>query len=86
MGALWVGGMYISNDQSFSGKVDIADINSSFIPILGEEATYQGKITADQRWNMVIGGSIIINNHHSLILEAGFLERKQITFGYDFRF
>lgn len=86
MGALWLGAMYISNDQSFSGKIDIAEINENFIPLMGEEATYHGSISAIQRWNMVVGGSLMINSHHHIMLEVGFLERKQITFGYDFRF
>jgi len=86
MGALWVGGMYISNDQSFSGKIDIADINPAFVPLMGEEASYHGTIKAKQRWNMVIGGSIVIKNRHHLVVEGGFMERKQITVGYDFRF
>lgn len=85
-GAIWVGAMFISNDQSFSGKVNIEDINPIFVPLLGEEANYYGSIKANQRWNMVIGGSIVINNHHHIVLEAGFLERKQISLGYDFRF
>lgn len=85
-GALWVGGMFISNDQSFNGKIDIADINPAFIPLLGEEAIYQGTISAKQRWNFVIGGSLIVNNRHHLVIEGGFLGRQQITIGYDFRF
>ncbi len=85
-GAMWLGAMFISNDQSFSGKIDVADINSAFIPLLGEEAEYSGDISANNRWNIVIGGSIVINHHHHLTLEVGFLERKQISFGYDFRF
>ncbi len=85
-GALWVGGMFISNDQSFTGKIDVADINPMFVPLFGKEATYSGKISAVQQWNFIIGGSWVINNHHHFIIEAGFLERKQISFGYDFRF
>ena len=85
-GALWLGGMYISNDQSFSGKINVEDINPVFVPLLGEEATYSGKISAVQQWNFIIGGSLVLNNRHHLTLEAGFFERKQISFGYDFRF
>ena len=85
-GALWLGGMYISNDQSFSGKINVEDINPIFVPLFGEEATYSGKISAVQQWNFIIGGSLVLNNRHHLTVEAGFFERKQISFGYDFRF
>lgn len=85
-GAMWVGAMYIYNDQSFSGKIDVAEINPSLVFLLGEEATYSGTISANERWNFVIGGSWVINNRHHIVLEAGFFERKQISFGYDFRF
>lgn len=85
-GAMWLGAMYISNDQSFSGKMDVADITPELVFLLGEEATYSGKLSANQRWNFVFGGSWIINGHHHFILEAGFMGRKQISFGYDFRF
>ncbi len=78
--------MYIHNDQSFKGKISVDEINPELVFLLGEEATYSGKISAKQRWNFVIGGSLVLNNRHHLVLEAGFFERKQISFGYDFRF
>lgn len=85
-GAFWIGGMYISNDQSFTGEINVADINPDLILLLGEKATYSGKISAKQQWNFLFGGSWIINNRHHLVVEAGFFSRKQISFGYDFRF
>ena len=85
-GALWLGAMYINNDQTFYGKVDVVDIDPAFIPFFGEEANYSGNLSAVQRWNVILGGSIIINHHHHLLVELGFLDRKQITIGYDFRF
>ena len=85
-GAMWLGAMYIHNDQSFSGKIDVTEINPELVFLLGEEATYSGKISANQRWNFVIGGSWVINGRHHLVLEVGFWERKQISLGYDFRF
>jgi hypothetical protein len=85
-GAIWLGAMYIHNDQSFKGKISVDEINPELVFLLGEEATYSGKISAKQRWNFVIGGSLVLNNRHHLVLEAGFFERKQISFGYDFRF
>ncbi len=85
-GALWVGAMYISNDQSFSGKMSVEDITPELVFIFGEEANYSGKITAINRWNLVVGGSLVINSHHHIVLEAGTIGRKQISFGYDFRF
>ena len=85
-GAIWLGSMYIHNDQSFSGKINVAEINPELVFLIGEEATYSGTIIANQRWNFVIGGSWVINARHHLVLEVGFFERKQISFGYDFRF
>ncbi len=85
-GAFWLGSMYMYNDHSFSGKIDVADINPDLVVLLGEKATYSGSISAKQRWNIIIGGSWVISNHHHFVLEVGFLERKQVSFGYDFRF
>ncbi len=85
-GAFWIGAMYISNDQSFSGKMKVEDITPELVYLFGEEANYSGKIIANNRWNFVVGASLVIKNHHHIILEGGFIERKQISLGYDFRF
>ncbi len=85
-GAFWIGAMYIKNEQFFTGKIDVADINADFIPLFGEEATYSGEITPNQRWNFVAGYSLIINEKHHFVIEGGLWDRKQISIGYDFRF
>lgn len=85
-GAFWLGAMYIKNDQRFEGKIDVEEINPMFVPLLGKEATYSGEITAVNRWNFVVGGSININNHHFITLEAGVVDRKQFSLGYNFNF
>ncbi len=85
-GAIWVGAMYMYNDQRFSGKINVAEINPDLVPLLGEKATYSGTITAKQRWNMVIGGSLVINNHNHFVAEVGFIGRKQVSIGWDYRF
>ena len=85
-GALWVGAMYISNDQSFSGKISVEDITPELVFLFGEEANYSGKIIAKSRWNMLAGVSWVINSRHHIVLEGGFINRSQISFGYDFRF
>ncbi len=85
-GALWLGAMYMHNDQAFSGKIDVDEINPDLVFFLGEKATYSGKISANKRWNFVIGGSWVISHHHHIVIEAGFIGRKQISLGYDFRF
>ena len=85
-GAMWLGGMYMHNDQAFSGKIDVDEINPDLVFLLGEEATYSGTISANQRWNMVIGGSWVLNSHNHLFVEIGFWGRQQISLGYDFRF
>jgi|FLOH01.1.fsa_nt_gi hypothetical protein len=85
-GALWVGAMYISNDQSFSGKISVEDITPELVFLFGEEANYSGKIIAKSRWNMLAGVSWVIYSRHHIVLEGGFINRSQISFGYDFRF
>lgn len=78
--------MYISNDQSFSGKMNVEDITPELVFLFGEEANYSGKITASNRWNFLVGASWVFNSHHHIVLEAGFMEHKQVSLGYDFRF
>lgn len=85
-GAFWIGAMFISNDQAFSGKISVDEISPELVYLFGEEANYSGKIVAKNRWNFIIGASWVIKSHHHIVLEAGFMERKQISFGYDFRF
>ena len=85
-GALWLGGMYIGNNQTFNGILNVEEISPIVALILGKEADYSGDIKSNQQWNMVIGGSYFINKHHSLFVEAGFIGRQQISLGYGFRF
>lgn len=85
-GALWIGSMFISNDQSFSGKLNVEDITPELVFLFGEDANYSGKITASNRWNFLVGASWVFNSHHHIVLEAGFMERQQVSLGYDFRF
>ena len=85
-GAFWVGAMYISNNHTFKGELVVADIAPELEIFLGETANYSGKVTSLQPWNFVFGGSWVLSDHHHFVLEAGFFERKQISFAYNFRF
>lgn len=85
-GAIWLGGMYYSNNQSFQGILNVEEISPEVAIILGKEANYSGDIASIQQWNMVIGGSYFINKHHGLFAELGFIGRQQASFGYGFRF
>ncbi len=84
--SMWLGAMYIKNDQSFQGKMSVSDIDPKFVPLFGEEANYQGEITANERWNFVFGGALVLNHKHYITLEAGLINRKQLSFGYSFSF
>jgi len=84
--ALWLGGLFMSNNQSFSGVLNVEEISPVVALILGKEADYSGNIQSIQQWNMVIGGSWFINKHHNLFLEVGFIGRQQLSFGYGFSF
>ncbi len=85
-GAVWLGGMLLTNNQTFSGVINVEEISPTLALILGKEADYTGNIVSKQQWNMLIGGSYYINKHHSLVIEAGFIGRKQISLVYAFRF
>ena len=84
--SFWLGAMYIKNDQAFQGRISVADIDEAFVPLFGEEASYQGEITANERWNFVFGGALVINQKHNITIEAGLFSRKQIALGYNFSF
>jgi hypothetical protein len=85
-GTLWLGGMFMSNKQSFGGILNVEEISPIVAIILGKEADYSGDIENNQQWNMLIGGAYFINQHHNLYLEIGFIGRKQASIGYGFRF
>ena len=84
--ALWLGGMYLTNNQTFNGVINVEEISPALALVMGKEANYTGDIEAKQEWNLLIGGSYFINKHHSLVLEAGFIGRQQVSLGYGFRF
>ncbi|MCF6170962.1 MAG: hypothetical protein L3J66_08305 [Bacteroidales bacterium] len=84
--AIWLGGMYLTNNQSFSGVLNVEEISPALALILGKEADYTGNIAAQQEWNMLIGAAYFINKHHNILLEGGFAGRQQLSLGYGFRF
>ncbi len=85
-GSLWVGFNYVNDNQRFSGEVDVKDIAPELEFLVGEKATYSGKLLAKQYWNVQIGGFLMINKHHILSLQAGYFKREQLMLGYGFRF
>jgi hypothetical protein len=84
--SLWAGSMFVNDKRSFKGQVDVKDILPGFEIILGEKATYSGNLTQKKKWNIVTGISMTVNKHHLLAVEAGFLDRQQISVFYGFRF
>ena len=85
-GAIWLGGMFMSNKQKFGGILNVEEISPIVAIILGKEADYSGDIKNTNQWNMLIGGSYFINKHHNLFAEVGFIGRQQVSLGYGFRF
>ncbi len=85
-GSFWVGAMYISNNHTFKGELLVEDIAPELVALIGEKADYSGTVTSLHPWNFVFGGSWIFNDRHNFVLEAGFFERKQVSFSYNFRF
>ncbi len=85
-GAFWFGTMFINDNHRFTGKVDTKEILEGLELIFGEKATYSGTVNAKQYWNLVVGGSVIVNKHHIVAIEAGFYKREQFSVSYGFRF
>jgi len=85
-GAFWVGSMYMGDDHHFEGEVNVKDILPGYEVIFGEKATYSGNVKAPNPWNFIFGGSLMVNDHHFVVLEMGFFQRQQISLSYTFRF
>ncbi len=85
-GSFWAGVNYINDNHRFSGEMDVKDILPELVPLFGEKATYSGTVTAKQYWNIVVGGSVIINKHHLIVAEIGYFKREQFSLSYGFRF
>jgi hypothetical protein len=85
-GMFWVGSMFLSNEHNFSGTITVSEIASELVPFFGETANYTGTVTPVNQWNMLVGASVALGNHHFLSAEGGFIGRKQLMLMYDFRF
>jgi len=85
-GAFWFGAMYINDNHRFTGKVDTKDILEGLELVFGTKSTYSGTVNAKQYWNLVVGGSVMVNKHHIVSVEAGFYTREQFSVSYGFRF
>ena len=85
-GSFWAGVNYINDNHKFTGEIDVKDILPELVLLFGEKATYSGTVTAKQYWNIVMGGSVIINKHHLIVAEIGYFKREQLSLSYGFRF
>ena len=83
---VWGGAFYFSNSQTMQGKITVSDFSENLAAIIGDEAVYYGTINPVHQWNLLLGGVVSLNNHHRLMVEAGFVHRKQLRLGYEFRF
>jgi hypothetical protein len=83
--ALWVGAMGYYNNQFFSGKLDIRDIDKDLEDITGRYIDYMGDVNAfkGEQWNFIFGGSWIFNPFNNLSLEFGVYPRMQATLSYN---
>ena len=84
--AVWLGASWLENTQTLTGIVNVREILGDLADYLGEEAEYTAALTPVNKWNMVIGGSLAINKHYNIALEAGFIGRKKISLGILYRF
>lgn len=78
----WVGALYLSNNQSFTGEITVSEISEDLVPIFGEYAQYHGNIEAKNDWNALIGIAANINNTHLISVELGFINRMQASLSY----
>lgn len=85
-GAFWLGAMFMKDSHHFEGEVNVKDILPGFEIIFGDKATYTADVRATNPWNFIFGGSLMVNDHHFLVLEMGFFRRQQISLSYTFRF
>ncbi len=83
---VWGGAFWFSNSQTMQGKITVSDFSENLAEIIGDEAVYYGTINPVHQWNLLLGGVVTLNNHHRLTVEAGFVHRKQLRLGYEFRF
>jgi len=82
----WVGALYLSNNHSFKGEITVSEIAPELVPYFGEKAEYSGDIVAKSNWNVLLGSKLTFGNGHSVFLEAGFVNRLQLSVGYSFVF
>lgn len=85
-GAFWLGTLFMKDSHHFAGEVDVKDILPGFEIIFGDKATYTADVRAKNPWNLIFGGSLMVNDHHFVVLELGFFQRQQISLAYTFRF
>jgi hypothetical protein len=84
--AVWFGASWLENTQTLTGIVNVREFMGDLADYLGEEAEYTATLKPVNKWNMVVGGSLAINNHYNVALEAGFIGRKKISLGFMYRF
>lgn len=82
----WLGAMYFSNNQSFTGEITVEEIAPELVAVFGEKALYSGEIEAVHNWNMLAGINLNIKQKHLFFMEVGFISRIQASIGYGFMF
>jgi len=82
----WVGALYLSNNHSFKGEITVSEIAPELVSFFGEKAEYSGDIVAKSNWNVLLGSKLSIGNGHNVFIEAGFVNRLQLSLGYSFVF
>ena len=82
----WLGAMYFSNNQSFTGEITVEEIAPELVLVFGEKALYSGEIEAIHNWNMLAGINLNIKQKPLIYVEVGFINRIQAFVGYGFMF
>ena len=85
-GAFWFGSMFMHDNHKLKGEIATKDIFPGYEAILGEKIIYTADDKTTNPWNFIFGGSLNVNDHHILTAEMGFIERKQLSVSYTYRF
>lgn len=74
----WAGGMYQNMDQTIEGQQQLG--------LGGDPVLIQVDVGAKDPWNMVIGSRLQAGRHLALLMEAGFIGRRQLFANLEYRF
>lgn len=74
----WAGGMYQNMDQTLQGLHQLE--------LGGTEVLVEVDVGVQDDWNMVVGSRLQAGRHLALLIEGGFIGRKQLFTNIEYRF